>query len=318
MYVNNDIDYLKFMRDKKVYIFGAGKRGCLCCKKMSKMGYDIVAFIDNDSQKYSQKIEGKPVLSLEEFIAVSDKRTIAILCGYEVEKKEQMYAEGVYNCVAESQIDFGEGESYYDEAYFEFQRKMGEFGGKIKKAIFDPYICESDTIVEFGSGGGYLLNALSGKEKVGIEINDTARENAATLGIVSVKHISDIADDYADVIISTSVLEHVENPLGVLRELYCKLKDGGKIVFHVPNESCDTEYTRSEINNHLYTWNCLNIGNLFKAAGFFVKSVEKLQEVWPSNYMQIEKEVSPELFEEICKIGGRAAKENRCLIVAYK
>lgn len=43
------------------------------------------------------------------------------------------------------------------------------------------------------------------KEKTGIEIND-----------------------YADVIISTSVLEHVENPFEILRELKDKLKDGGK------------------------------------------------------------------------------------------
>lgn len=113
-------------------------------------------------------------------------------------------------------------------------------------------------------------------------------------------------------------MEHTENPFSILRELYGKLKEGGKIVFHVPNESCDTEYTRSEINNHLYTWNCLNIGNLFKAAGYFVYSVQKVQEVWPKNYFEIAQEVSPELFDSICSIGGKAYNENRCIIVAYK
>lgn len=39
-------------------------------------------------------------------------------------------------------------------------------------------------------------------------------------------------------------------------------------------ESCETEYYRSELNNHLFTWNCLTLGNLFKAAGFFVLSVK--------------------------------------------
>ncbi len=119
-------------------------------------------------------------------------------------------------------------------------------------------------------------------------------------------------------IISNSALEHVENPLGILRELHNKLKEHGKIVFYVPNESCDTEYSRSEVNNHLYTWNCLNLGNLFKAAGFFVYKVEKIKEVWPKNYMKIEKEVSEELFDVIAEIGGNAIDENRCLIVAYK
>ena len=145
-----------------------------------------------------------------------------------------------------------------------------------------------------------------------------ARKAAAEIGIKSVKHISDIPDMYADIIISTSVLEHVENPLGVLRELRNKLKDNGRIVFHVPNESCDTEYIRSDAHNHLYTWNCLTLGNLFKAAGYFVYSVQKVQEVWPSHFYEIEKEVSPELFDVICEIGGKASDENRCIIVAYK
>lgn len=173
-------------------------------------------------------------------------------------------------------------------------------------------------IVEFGSGGGYLLNNLDAKEKIGIEINDTAREKAKKLGIRSVKYIDDIPDDYVDVIISSSVLEHVESPLTALKQLRNKLKDGGKAIFYVPNESCDTEYQRSEINYHLYTWNCLTLGNLFKAAGYFVYSVKKVQEVWPKHYSTIEQQVSHELFEAICEIGGRAFDENRCMIVAIK
>ena len=172
--------------------------------------------------------------------------------------------------------------------------------------------------MEFGSGGGYLLKELHAKEKIGIEINDYARKNAEMLGVSSVKHICDVPRGYADVIISTNVLEHVENPLEILRELHSRLKEDGKAVFIVPNESCETEYTRSEINNHLYTWNCLNLGNLFKAAGYFVYSVGRMQEVWPSNYMKIAEEVSPAMFDTLAELGGAACNENRCLIVAYK
>lgn len=184
--------------------------------------------------------------------------------------------------------------------------------------MFRPYIRSDMTVVEFGSGGGYLLDNLQAKEKIGIEINDAARAEAKKIGINSVKYISDIPDDYADIIISTSVLEHVENPFGALKELKGKLKDGGRIVFHVPNESCDTEYVRSEVNNHLYTWNCLTLGNLFKAAGYFVYSVQKVQEVWPKHFLEIERQVSSELFETLCEIGGKTFDENRCIIVAYK
>lgn len=88
------------------------------------------------------------------------------------------------------------------------------------------------------------------------------------MGIYSVGTSDEIEDKCADIIILTSVWEHVKNPLNELKKLCRILKENGRIVFHVPNESCDTEYQRSEVNNHLYTWNCLNIGNLFKAVGF--------------------------------------------------
>lgn len=212
----------------------------------------------------------------------------------------------------------GGGGEYYDEQYFAWQKNMGEFGGKVKANLFKPYIKEDMKVVEFGSGGGYLLHNISAKEKIGIEINDAARAAAKEIGIKSIKNISDLPDGYADIVISTSVLEHVEDPMRVLKELRNKLKDGGKIVFHVPNESCNTEYERSEVNNHFYSWNCLNLGNLFKAAGYFVYSVEKIQEVWPKYFFEIKKEVSSELFQALCEIGGRAYDTNNCIIVAYK
>lgn len=62
----------------------------------------------------------------------------------------------------------------------------------------------------------------------------------------------------------------------------------------------------------------MNLGNLFKAAGYFVYSVKKIQEIWPTHFFEIEREVSPELFESICEIGGYAFEKNSCIIVAYK
>lgn len=321
MYRNNDIDYLKYLRGKKVIIFGAGKGGKRVYNKLSKSIEDIkiVAFCDNDVEKQGMPIMGIQVISFEKLREMKEQSILIVIgSSYEKEIKEQLLSHDIYNFIASSQIDFGGGEDYYDEDYFAWQQSMGEFGGKISARMFQPYIKEDSTVVELGSGGGYLLNCIVAKEKIGIEINDTARCFAEKNGIKSVKYVRDIKDNYADIIISTHVLEHVENPLGILRELYSKLKDGGKIVFYVPNESCDMEYTRSEINNHLYTWNCLTLGNLFKAAGYFVHSVWKVQEKWPDNFTKVEREVSPELFEALCNINGRADDENNCMIIAYK
>lgn len=318
MYENMDIDYLKFLKNKKVIIFGAGRQGKRVLHNLSKHKIAVVAFCDNDIEKQNNLISDIKVISFGDLMKMNDNNTIVIISAFEREIKQQLLGNEIYNFISVSQIDFGGGEEYYDEQYFLWQKKIGEFGARTKVKMFQPYIRRDMSVIEFGSGGGYLLAKIEAKEKIGIEINDTAREAAKIIGIKSVKYINDVPDNFADIILSTSVLEHVENPLGVLRELYNKLKEGGKIIFYVPNESCETEYTRSDINNHLYTWNCLNIGNLFKAAGYFVQSVQKIQEVWPDNYLDVAEEVSPELFDAICHLGGKAFDENRCLIVACK
>lgn len=320
MYINNDVDYLKFLKGKNVYIFGAGVKGKACVYKLNKEKIRIVGFIDNNKDLWKKKIENYPVISVDDFQTTEVKDAMIVICSclYEREMKQQLLDRGIFNFISETQIDFGGGEEYYDEKYFEYQQKIGEFGGKVKLKFFAPHISKEDFVVDFGCGGGYLLSNIVAREKVGIEINETARKQAEKLGIKTVRSAEELENDSVDVVISSGALEHVENPLGILRDLYTKLKPGGKIVFHVPNERCETEYTRSEINNHLYTWNCLNLGNLFKAAGFFIYSVERIQTVWPIYYEQIKDEVSVEFFNELCLLEGNVYDENVCLIVAYK
>lgn len=320
MYQNNEIDYLKFLKDKKIYIFGAGIRGQRCCFRLQKAGYDVKAFIDNNNKLWNQKKLGIDILSLDQFVEEKDCFIIISLANAKAERdvKMQLLERDIYRYASESLIDWPGGEDYYDESYFLYQKKLGEFGATWKKRMFQSHILQETILVEFGSGGGYLLRELDAKEKIGIEINDTARQNAREIGIKSVKNISDIPDDYADVIISTSVLEHVEDPLGTIRELRKKLKDGGKVVFHVPNEGGVVDYKRSDVDNHFFSWNCLQIGNLFKAAGYFVHSVQGIYSAWPEHFEEIANEINDEHFDALTKINGIASNTQSCLIVAYK
>lgn len=230
MYINNDIDYIKYLNGKKVVIFGAGKQGQNVFCKLNKAvkNIEISAFCDNDINKHGNLLMGKKIISFDELKKVNGAGVIIVISSFEREIKAQLLEHNIYNFISSSQIDFGGGEEYYDELYFKWQQKLGMFGGRIKANMFKPYIKTNMTLVEFGSGGGYLLNNIIAKEKLGIEINDTARSTAEQIGIKSVKYISDVPNDYADIIISTSVLEHVENPLGILRELHSKLKAGGR------------------------------------------------------------------------------------------
>lgn len=75
-------------------------------------------------------------------------------------------------------------ESHYDEKYFEWQRKVGKFGGIANLFKFEEYIESDSDILDFGCGGGFLLSNIqtSGK-KIGVEINPSARDVAKQNGI---------------------------------------------------------------------------------------------------------------------------------------
>lgn len=125
---------------------------------------------------------------------------------------------------------------------------MGKFY-KIRK-----YIKSTDRVIDFGCGGGYLLEKINCGEKIGIEINENAREVATLKGIKTVISADDISDNWADVIISNHALEHTQRPLDEIMLLRNKLRTGGLIVFIVPSEGVYHSYNALDPNHHLYIW----------------------------------------------------------------
>jgi len=174
--------------------------------------------------------------------------------------------------------------TFYDEAYYAWQKTIGEFGGKANLFKFKDFIKDTDKVLEFGCGGGFLLDQITCREKIGIEINAVARAEAQKKGIVCYDDCSRVEDDWADLIISNSALEHVHDPLVILRNLKRVLRLGGVIVFVVPHEKLRWKYKPEDINQHLYTWSPMCLGNLFNTAGFVTEKVEIIRRVWPPRY----------------------------------
>src|SRR5260370_42501062 len=67
--------------------------------------------------------------------------------------------------------------SHYDVHYFnDFQKKIGEFGGRANKFMFEKHVLAAGTVLDFGCGGGFLLNNPNCSEKIGVRVNPGTRE----------------------------------------------------------------------------------------------------------------------------------------------
>lgn len=194
--------------------------------------------------------------------------------------------------------------THYDEKYFEWQKSSGQFGANVDIHTFCEYINPNDNVIDFGCGGGYLLAKINCKNKIGIEINDSAIEQAKNNGISIVKSANEIDDGWADVVISNHALEHTYRPLDEIKNLMPKIKKNGTLIFTTPFE-IKSAFHEEDINQHLYTWSPLNLGNLFKTAGYRIVSVEILKHRWPPYAKHIYKYFGWRIFNFCCKIYAR-------------
>jgi SAM-dependent methyltransferase len=200
---------------------------------------------------------------------------------------------------------------YYDQDYFSWQKNIGAFGGWANSNKFFETVKKSDVVLDFGCGGGFLLNNLECAGKVGIEPNTSAAETIRNNGV---RHFLSVAEALAvlgessvDVIISNHALEHTLNPLQELKDLRLLLKVGGTIHFFVPCDSVTYRYNPTDINYHLFSWSPQNFGNLFTEAGFEVQYAKAYIHKWPPLY-RIFARLGRPVFNLVCRLYARVER----------
>ncbi len=201
--------------------------------------------------------------------------------------------------------------------YFEWQRDIGRLGGRLNLFKFAPHIPAGATVCDFGCGGGYLLEQLPGREKVGVEVSAEARREAASRGMRVVASTAELPDDHFEVIVSNHALEHVIRPLDELVALSRKLKVGGRMIFCLPVDDWRGQrtYRPDDINHHLYTWSPQVAGNLFSEAGLAVRSVHVLRHAWsPKLWRGFGWNAT--IFRLVCFINSVAKHRYQLLVVA--
>lgn len=193
---------------------------------------------------------------------------------------------------------------HYDADYFAWQRDIGAFGGLANKIKFEAFVEPSFNVIDFGCGGGYLLDNLTCDGKIGIEVNPAAAEQARAKGLTVCSQSDEVPDEWADLIVSNNALEHTTDPLDELRALWTKLRRDGRLVLVVPCEAIGYRYKPADINQHLYSWSPMSIGNLCMRAGYEVIRSEPFIHKWPPGYVTIRKWFGLRIFHALCGIYG--------------
>ena len=208
--------------------------------------------------------------------------------------------------------------SYYDEKYFQWQKQVGSIGGYLNKFKFEKEVKDTDILMDFGCGGGYLLDKFNNKTKLGFEINRTAWDEIQKKGIKVYDNFDDINDNSIDTIISNHAMEHVPLPLETFKNLYKKLKVGGKIIIVIPCEQPSEKgfyYDENDINQHLHTWCPMTFGNLAKLAGFNIISCMPFQHQWCPDYQV---NYDKPNFHDRCREYAKKTKNIQVKLIASK
>jgi SAM-dependent methyltransferase len=216
----------------------------------------------------------------------------------------------------EAGLDRYHGEA--GQAYFSWQNQAGDDRGRVNARKFASLVSPDHAVLDFGCGGGELLNHLHAREKLGVEVNETARAHAASLGIETVGTLAEVTDAWADRIVSNHALEHVPDPFHVLQELHRCLKPGGLLALCLPIDDWWRErtWTADDINGHLYAWTPLLLGNLLSATGFEIRKIWVFTHAWPPHFYLFDRALPVWAFDALCTVISVVRRRRQLMAVA--
>lgn len=129
-------------------------------------------------------------------------------------------------------------------------------------------------------------------------------EHARRGGIEVHTDIAAVQSDSVDAAVSHHAIEHVEWPLGIMREMLRVLKPNGTAIVVVPCDRANFPFSINHQDYHLYSWSAGNLGNMARAAGFEVLEASELVHRWPPKNRELHKLLGPRMHDITCRIYG--------------
>jgi SAM-dependent methyltransferase len=191
--------------------------------------------------------------------------------------------------------------------------------GELNAWKFAPYVRSTDTVLEWGCPGGYLLKAMPGTGKAGIEEDPQARALCKALGLDVFASVADAQGHKYSRIISNHHLEHQPYPIESLRELQSLLTDDGKLVLCIPIDDWRVERDwQKDIDGHLHTWTPPLLANTLRKAGYEVELVTVLTHAWPKFWDKLWPALPEPIFHMLARLYAAMLNRRQLIAVARK
>ncbi len=206
------------------------------------------------------------------------------------------------------------GEHYCEE----YSRKAPDMAG-VKAQRFQPFIQQTDTVLDFGCASGEVLTAITCNRRIGVEVNPSFLNRAREKGIEAYRALTDVPASCVDVVISGHTLEHCLRPLDELLAMSAALREGGHLVLLLPLDDWRAQRRANarDLNHHLYAWTPLLLGHLLGEAGFEVEQINVITHAWPPRATYRLWRLLPHfLFDTLCMFCAVVMRRRQLLAVA--
>ena len=149
-----------------------------------------------------------------------------------------------------------------------FFSSVSEITNLYYKYKFNKYIKTKFNILDFGCGSGELLDLIKCKFKIGVEKNNLSLKKVRIKKINCVNKLENLSKKIKfDTIFALSVIDHLDDPVLLIKKLKNKLKRGGQIIIIIRHDSKNQNLKNSSYKEHLYSWSLLSFNNLLNSIG---------------------------------------------------
>lgn len=153
---------------------------------------------------------------------------------------------------------------------------------------------ENKDVLDFGCGnGGFMMRARNCAALVeGVEVERRLEAHFRKKKLKVYKNLDEINNKY-DIITAFHVIEHIKDPVNLLRKLATLLKENGLIIVEVPNGDdalitlyrCKAFAEFTYWSCHLFLFNDLTIKMLVEKAGLNLMYVKQIQRYPLANHL---------------------------------